>query len=222
MENLKITFKMDGTGVIMYPFTPIHLDGLLMAVSLDVLQTEDESQTMKQPTRDGKPSDIKIPLAKWRINGSWGWHASALFPIVKGQTIRYWRKKFRQDKAAGMFVQRPRLTSGIYHEYNTPMSVILCDEMFGYAVGNLEKVCNLVKRVKYIGTKRSIGRGRVLDHKIEVIDRDYSLVKDGKAQRFLPSECGSKYVRFRPPYWNNHGRKQACNVGDSYFLRGLR
>jgi hypothetical protein len=210
MENLKITFYMDGTGVVVYPDNPIHLDSLMTFVLSEMSNNENVV------TRESQPDDFDLPLEKWNIQNEWGWHASALFPQVKGETVLYWRKRFRQNESAGMFSLKPNLQSGAYREYNTPIPIILCSEIISYARGHKNKISDIIKNVKYIGQKRSYGRGRVIDFTIKKIKEDYSLIRNDKSQRFLPLKEGIKFIRVRPPYWNIVDRVKACNVGDIY------
>ncbi|MFH1641360.1 MAG: hypothetical protein ABIC04_00515, partial [Nanoarchaeota archaeon] len=79
-----------------------------------------------------------------------------------------------------------------------------------------KRVAQLLRRIKFIGQKGAYGKGAVVDVNVEVIDQDYSLVKDGKAMRFLPVEKGRRYGRIRPPYWNATERTDTCYVGEGY------
>ena len=61
VNNLKITFNLDGTGVYYDPYDPVHLDALL-AWALAPFHCKGEP-----PTRDSEPFDIPLPLDKWKI-----------------------------------------------------------------------------------------------------------------------------------------------------------
>lgn len=215
MNNLKITFQLDGTGVIMYPSSPIHLDSLMIWF-LAGLKAGPKDQLIE---RDSVPDDFNLPLKKWHINDSWGWCASALF--VEGtfaESTDHWRKRFRQSKGSGICAQNPNLKMGGYREYNSPIPVTLCRKLVAYAVGDRKRVHNIVRGIRRIGHKRNMGYGVVIGRKTEIIDDDFSLVKNGKAQRFLPQKSGRKFIRCRPPYWNNTNKIECCNVGDEYKL----
>lgn len=80
--------------------------------------------------------------------------------------------------------------------------------------GRIEQI--LRKNIKYLGKKRSYGKGKVIDIKVEIIDNDYSMIKDGCANRWLPDKNGTRFVRIRPPYWNRIDRVNCCEVGDGY------
>jgi hypothetical protein len=86
--------------------------------------------------------------------------------------------------------------------------------MEAYAHGNRKRVKQILRRgVKYIGRKSAIGKGGVLGIDVEWIDEDFSLTRDGKTVRLLPSTEGTRFVRPRPPYWNNCGRVMCLEVG---------
>jgi hypothetical protein len=65
-----------------------------------------------------------------------------------------------------------------------------------------------------LGRKRSVGKGKIVKITTEVIEKDYSVVKEGKAMRYIPQKGACRLVRPRPPYWNLFGRVPCCEVGD--------
>jgi len=209
INNLKITFNLDGTGVYYDPYEPIHLDALL-AWALAPFHCKGEP-----PTRDSEPFDIPLPLDKWKIGEEWGWKASALFPEdVTAESIQFWRKKFRQNRIE-LTEGSPNLQNGIYREYNTPIPLLLCHKLVAYAVGDRGRVNQILrKHIKYIGKKRAYGKGRVISVETEIIGNDYSMYKDGVSTRFLPSENASRRCRIRPPYWSNWRKVNCCEIGD--------
>lgn len=209
LKPLKITFHLDGTGVFYDPFEPTHLDGLL-AWSLAAYHVSGEP-----PRRDDVPADIPLPLARWDVGGSWGWHASAIMPEGEktAESLQYWRKRIREshlDLTSGS----PNRTNGIYRDWQMPMPLTLTKKMVAYAVGDRGRVHQILRRrVKYIGKKASIGKGRVVGVDCEVIDNDWSLVKGGVTMRWMPQTGGTRIVRPRPPYWNVVGRVECCEIG---------
>jgi CRISPR type IV-associated protein Csf3 len=209
LKPLKITFQMDGTGVVMYPQNPVHLDSLL-AWALYPGHLIDRGLE-----RNEVPEIQRLPLGEWHIGGHWGWHASALFPDRDIESLQYWRKKFRTNRIH-MTKGSPNLMSGKYKEYNMPMPLILCNTMTAYALGSRKRVSQLLKRIKYIGKKGAYGKGAIVGVEVEIIEQDFSLAKDRKAMRFLPKKDGNRYGRIRPPYWNATERIQTYYVGENY------
>jgi hypothetical protein len=210
--NFKVTFNLDGTGINYNEFEPIHLDALLCAIA-----AQDHPNFNPSLSRDEKPDDIFIPLQRSLINKSFVWHASALFPedVDVPETLRYWRKRFRTERAH-LTTGAPNLMRGVYRSYNMPMTPKLLHRLSAYFSGNIEKTEKLLKRITGIGHKRGWGYGRVLSYKIQETPDDHSLINCGVAMRYLPHPQGTKLVRPMPPYWNSFGRVKCRNVGEKY------
>jgi CRISPR type IV-associated protein Csf3 len=211
--KMKVTFHLDGEGLIYDKREPIHLDSLL-AYALAFYYCKCEP-----PTRDEEPTEIPLPLKKWHIGGEWGWKASALFPEGKVyEDIRYIRKKLREkyiDNCKGS----PNKKQGKYREHNIPITLQLCNKMIAYANGSGTEVRKLLKKhIRYLGKKRAYGFGKIRDIEVEEINEDYSLVKNGKAMRYLPKKSGIRRVRMRPPYWNIIERCNSCEILENYNI----
>lgn len=213
---LKVTFHLDGAGVLFDPAEPIHLDALL------VFAAAAHHKGAGELSRDQRPDDISIPLAKWRVGDTWGWCASALFP--DGQTaesLQFWRKKFRQNRVE-LTNGSPNLTNGTWREYNMPMPLVLCHTMVAWCVGDRRNVRHeLVRHIRHLGKKAAMGKGVVNDVTVERVEEDWSLVRDGKAQRWLPLPDGVRLCRARPPYWNQVDRVHMCEVGEPYDIKNI-
>lgn len=198
---LKITFYLDGTGIYYDFYEPIMLDALL-AAALCRFHVHGEP-----PGRDEEPFDVPLPLKRWKIEGTWGWHASALFPDGStAESVQFWRKRFRQSRVERT-TGSPNLTNGTYRDWNMPIPLLLTQRMVGYAFGEMGRIRHELRRsIKYLGKKRAHGRGAIIDIKVEEVNKDFSLKKDGVTMRWLPSQKGTRLVRPRPPYWNICGR----------------
>jgi len=207
--NLQIIFHLNGEGVYYDPAEPLHLDALLAwiligkYIKFDCIGKSDV------------PFDTPLPVEKWKLNRYWGWKTSALFPGSYFESIQYWRKKFRQDKIEYM-KGSVNLKQGRYREYNTPIRLIVTDKMIAYCNGDLKKVKKVLRKLKYLGKKTAYGKGKIIGLEIIEIPEDYSIVKDGKAMRWLPKKNGIRLCRCRPPYWNRIDRINCCEVGDKY------
>lgn len=204
---LKITFTLDGTGIYYDPCEPIMLDALL-AASLCRFHVHGEP-----PARDEEPFDVPLPLKRWEIGGTWGWHASALFPEgATAESLQHWRKRFRQNRVE-LTDGSPNLTNGAYRDWNMPIPLLLAPRMVGYAFGEMGRIRRELRRsVKYLGKKRAHGRGAVVGVEVEESPDDWSLAKDGVAMRWLPEPAGPRLVRPRPPYWNTCGRVMCAEI----------
>jgi CRISPR type IV-associated protein Csf3 len=205
--HFRVTLHPDAAGLYYDPGEPIHLDALL-AWALAPMQSPQRCLD-----RNERPFDVRLPLLRSNINGSDVWHASALFPDgVAHETLRHWRKRFRQARIENTSGS-PNLQNGIYREYNMPVPLLLAPRMIAYASGNRKSVKKLLRRhITALGKKRAYGYGRVTSIECEETPEDWSLVKDGRNMRWLPSPHGTRLVRPAPPYWNSVDRVMCAEV----------
>ena len=203
----KVIINLDGRGLLYDPNEPLHLDALLA-------WTLAPRQGLNVPSRSERPADVRLPLVRQRFGGTWVWRASAIMPDdAGGEDLRFWRKRFRSSRV-DITEGSPNLTNGPYRDWNMPMPVFLARRMVAYASGSRKRVKKALKEVKYLGRKRSMGYGKITGMEFERMEEDYSLMRDGVAQRWLPDADGPRLVRPRPPYWHPMGRVQCCEVGD--------
>jgi hypothetical protein len=213
---LKIRFELDGTGMYYDPMEPPMLDGILTAASIR-WHVHGEP-----PMRDEVPDVVPLPLKKWQMGEHWGWCASALFPGEETMhSLTHWRKRFRHHREH-LTTGSPNTKNGIYRDWNMPLPLLLTRSLVGFAFGESGKIRRELRRsVKYIGKKRGHGYGRVVAVEVVESEDDYSLVRYGKATRYLPDPAGDRMVRLVPPYWNNCDRVACCEIGEpapEFFL----
>jgi len=209
IKPLKVTFTTDGSGVYYDPNEPLMLDGLL-GWCLAPLHCD----STFPPSRDETPVDIPLPLGRWHLDGQWGWCASALFPEGDAEFVTWVRKRFRVNRAE-LVQGNPNLSGSVYHDRNLPFAMNLATRWVGWALGDRKRVEQLLrKNIRYLGKKRAAGHGRVVDVKVEWCEQDLSVLRDGRAQRYLPKKDGLRVVRPRPPYWNIVGAIPCCEIGE--------
>lgn len=213
---LKITFTLDGTGVYYDPFEPPMLDAIFCA-TLARRQHHGEP-----PARDERPFEYELPLKKWRARGTWGWHASALFPDPDcEETLVHWRKRLRQNRIE-ITQGSPNLTNGIYRDWNMPLPLLLTRHLTGWCLAAAHDGIGIAASIKHeltrsarwLGKKRAHGRGNVIHINVEHCEEDCSISRDGKFVRYMPQENGPRLVRPRPPYWNNWNRTPCAEIGE--------
>lgn len=208
-EPLQISFVLEGE-LYYDPQEPPMLDGILSWLLLPFKKQGEERKLEK----DGQVDEITLPLAIGERNGVRLWKASALFPDhVLTDGLRYWRKRGR-TQYMHLLHKSICTTNGACRDYNVPMPVISTNRLICWCVGNKALLKKELRRLKYIGKKRSQGVGRVSSYTVDHIEKDYSWTKDGMATRWLPDENGNRLVRPRPPYWNMTERVACCEVGD--------
>jgi CRISPR type IV-associated protein Csf3 len=209
--NFKVIFELDGRGVFYDPFEPPHLDDLLHSILIMLNGMTRDLQ------RDEPPDEVGLPLMQTMVNGHKIWNASALFPEGKSfETLEYFRKKYPLDRL-DLTTGSVNLQSGKDREYNQPLPLLCVPRLVAYASGNRKKVKRLLKKhIVAIGKHRAKGKGRIVNVECIETPENWSLVKDGKAQRYLPHEDGLRLCRIRPPYWNSVGRVSCCEIGQDY------
>ena len=209
--NFKIIFNMDGAGVIYDPFEPIHFDDVLTWAL-----APRQGVKVGDLRRDDVPAPVALPLLQKSVNGHRVWCASAIVPVGEtGEDLQYWRKRMRSGQL-DMTSGSPNTQNGTYRDWNTPMPIVLCTQMVAYASGSRKRVKKALKdELRYLGKKRAYGLGGIVSIEYEDMgEEDYSLLRDGKAMRWLPSLSGARMVRAKPPYWNRVDRVRCCEVGE--------
>jgi len=196
---------MDGTGAVLYPGMPVHLDSLLAGIWFT------NNGYTESITSFDVPDDPALSLKKWHIENEWGWCASALFPVNPFEALHYRRKRTNIDRVE--LTQGRIILDGLkMGNRNNPMPLVLCTEIIGYAAGDKEGVQELCRGVRNIGKDFARGKGRVNSFEIEEIEQNFSLWKDGKAMRYLPKKDGTRIGRIRPPYYNVNSMVKSCFV----------
>ena len=216
LKPLKITFELDAEGVLLDPFCPIHFDTLLDWCLSPM------NRTQGVPARHEAPEEIRLPLGTWHLGGVWGWCTSALFPVDADvqEEIRYIRKKVRTNRLS-LTTGTLNLKSGQTREWNLPLTLQHVRILEAWCLGEKQRFERLlIKNLRYLGKKRHRGLGRIEDIMVEECQQDWSVIRDGRAQRWLPDRNGLREVRVRPPYWNLTDRVLCCEVGDEYANSG--
>lgn len=160
---------------------------------------------------DGKPIYIGLPLTK-DDNGRY--MASLGFYRQYGQSTEYWHK--RQDMTTG-FAANHLLGAGIvsntmgpYKAYRMPQIIRLVSEIEFYAMGNAEKVEELLKYIVAIGKKPSAGWGLVREWEVQPWPEDwstkgpYGIMRPMPVDQYQPSPGESYVIRdcaIKPPAW---------------------
>ena len=146
------------------------------------------------------------------------------FPILNG--VKYFQKeqlikKFDHDIYAkhGVIVKNNKnvgLVNTLTHKNKNSFfsyERVLVENVVYYVRGDIEKVEKLLKRLKFLGKKSSLGWGKINQIEVKEIEYDYSIVKDGKLMRNIPvnnsfglkEDCVALF-RLTHPYWYSEGK----------------
>lgn len=196
----KVTFDLDGSGIVYNPSDPIHLDALVVAAAYFQYGA---ASGAPHATRDSPVADFDAPIRRENINGARVFRASALAPEgPEGSDQRYWRKQFRTCAAELCSTGSVDITTGMHRLHNNPYDLVLCHRMVGWIECERKAVKKLIRLVKAIGARRGSGHGRVVSARIEPSEEDRCVSWEGRATRYYPHPRGLRLVRPRPPYWN--------------------
>lgn len=213
MQPFRVTFDLDGAGLAMHSFNPIHIDALLGWAYAQLSGLAD-----RQPSRSDIPDDLPIPVRRVPVaENGWVFAASVLFPDgVTAEEVQYYRRKHRTAQANWTGGSRG-LRQTTYKDWNVSISLTLVSRLHAYVFGDMDACMELLETIRNLGFRRAHGHGKVLRVHAEAMAEDYSIIdQDGLAQRFLPDERGLRLVRLNPPYWNLHERVYCCEIGDDW------
>jgi CRISPR type IV-associated protein Csf3 len=128
----------------------------------------------------------------------------------------FWTKRFDQQYADIIDFEKRRgvvtTAEGKYKGYQMPIFTRHALHVHWYAVGNLERVADLLCDVTHIGKKGAQGYGRVNGWAVEPWPEDWSVRRNGQLTRAIPAQQGTLYG-VRPPYWKP-GNQCACVMPD--------
>lgn len=213
MRPLKITADLASEVV-----NPPMLDALLeWCMSLHVgrdlrLRHADEERA------DYKPGRLPTPLATRDVPG-FAWPVpccSSPIYCPAGEGVDYITR--RADMDPTLLREDARsihyTTMGEFKSYRLPLATQLVDRVVWFAVGDAGDVRRLLKQVRYIGKKRSIGYGAVAAWTVEDVEADWSWIAESPAGPVLmrPLPTGTRvpdgllgarqwYQGMTPPYW---------------------
>ena len=163
------------------------------------------------------PSDKVLPIDKLALplkKTKDVYHASvSIFkdPILKKDTI-YKRFTDKQTHHLTEKQQKGKIQTnrGHFKDFMINLPLLLTNKVLFYCNGDKKALKYLLKHLRGIGKKISIGGGRIRNIKVDSIDEDYSFYRDGEIMRPIPTKMKIPLVEgmklqmepYKPPYWN--------------------
>lgn len=220
MRPIRITAHIAG-GIVFHPAEGIAIDGpLAWAAVLERLGEEVFVQVdnAELARRTAEP-DPGVPLAVHREGGLWMYKAS-LAELVgyHGTDLRHWNKRF-DDAFAQAYIEsldlarsaKIQTNSGEFKSYHQPIYVEAVERLVWYAVGEPDKVRQLLDtHITHLGKHHNRGYGVVAAWEVEPCDgpEDRWLWReDGTPARAIPTAMLDDWTGevawagYRPPYW---------------------
>lgn len=171
-------------------------------------------------TTEEEPEDMDLPLGRCLTGSDWHWTASCAIPVAPEPDPEP-RTFYRVVDAAWSHraAERPlpyiHPSKGPHRDMMMPAPVVLCNAVQWHAIGNREEIERLLSGVKFMGRRRSVGEGRILEWEVEGLgvsstEEGWSHVHEGEIVRPCPEECAQAldvpyrlgWYALRPPSWH--------------------
>jgi CRISPR type IV-associated protein Csf3 len=211
MGNLRVV-AFPSAPIVCLPHEGLPLDGILSYAAGREQLGEDFYHL--DPRTDYVPIDL--PLEKRGAGERWFWAASfALWGDEAAEGTDHWNKRF-DDQRAETFADfggrkaQVVTSQGRFRSYHMPVPTFSVGRMEWFAVGDGEEVRRLLAGVTHVGKKTSQGFGRIREWQVEEAAEDWSVWKDGRLTRAVPTGSPElagatlydlRLCGFRPPYW---------------------
>lgn len=212
MEPLRITAHL-ATGYACAAPWGIALDGLLAS--------ELRAEQKNQLHADGKPiigamesdnpPDLPLPLARCTLDTTWHWAATCGAPTDPDvrPDIHTWTSRVDHRHLEHTTTSLPRTIperQGRYKATRMPLLVTPARSITWHAVGEPDRIADILDGITAIGKKRSQGEGHVLRWEVLVVDVDPFMAghcwPDGTLGRPTPPGC----LRGHPELATRQGR----------------
>jgi len=222
-QPIKITAHML-SAVAMDVSEGLTLDGpLLWGLILDrhgdaALSSPSAAEIADETSRP----DPEMPLAVHGDPGGWWCYAVSQAELIGhcGTDVVHWHKRF-DDTLADELIERGALdmgrrskintASGEFKAYRMPLYLELVDRLEWYAIGDRERIRDLLTRhIRHLGKKHARGHGAVIAWEVEPWDgpqdrwlwRSPGMPARPVPIQMLPDWSGHvTYAAFRPPAW---------------------
>jgi len=155
-----------------------RLDGLLEAVLAIYSAKGQPGYKIDRSSPCPPQCEIEIPLLRRRL-GSWqvGACSDPIYPECAAEYVEYFTKKLGVEYAP-LLEEENRLvvstTNSWTKSYRLPLRIRQIDRVAWFAVADRRELIKTLKRVEFLGKKRSYGYGRVSQWEATEISRDYS------------------------------------------------
>lgn len=212
--NLKITFKLSHNSDVV--LSNCAFDSVLAKLYFDKQKSEN--------TFNGD-YDQELPFLE-KTDGVY--HTS--FPIYKVKAFQNKTITKNFDKV-GFALMGGKVNfaieetgKGRFKAWFESFEAMVVDRVIYYVRGDIDTIYDLLKGLRHLGKKASIGMGKIKETSVEEINDDYSLIRNNTPMRNLPSiekyhnlnNSSKVLMPLNPPYWKNY-RGVECIVSNTYI-----
>jgi hypothetical protein len=188
----------------------LHLDGVIShLIRQRVAGGEVYDQPLKRVAHlpEGRMGPYVRTLARRGTAGAWLTCASVSFfgpdPEPRLRSLQSF-KRFEADGFPGR--SRVNLASGHYRTWLLRTVYPEAETVAFYGRGDLALVRDLLSDLTHLGNDTRVGWGRLAEVTVEPTGEDWSVVRDGRATRPIPTRMLARWdeeaaLAWRPPYW---------------------
>lgn len=194
MKPFKLTLTLSTPVAINHPW--LHLDGLLAHLSL-LHQLGQDYYLL--PTKEVVEVSYDTGLA--RI-GEMFCGSISFFEPADMFSMRYYKRPEIRDFPG----RRVDISRGHYRAWMLRHIYVAARVCMFHGRGDIETVWSLVYDLTHIGNDNRVGWGKIRDLRIEEMDEDWSVVREGRATRPIPVAYLRRWsdavpLAWKPPYW---------------------
>jgi hypothetical protein len=210
----------------------LHLDSILRHVIDERTYGRDADYSWDDEMRGNRTAAMRAAgtikylqvLDRYQADGDWLSCASVsqFFPEdTPYGTLQYF-KRFHAER----FPVRGKvnLSSDHYRAWMLKTIYLPCDTVTFYGRGLLGQVRDLVGDLTHLGNDVRIGWGEIADWTLEPTPEDWSLVRDGRAMRPIPTRMlrewdDEAWLTWHAPYWDRRKVEVCAPPGARVVLR---
>lgn len=193
----------------------LHLDSIIRHLVDERTYGADAGLAWDDAMRAGRRAAIRKAgtdrffqvLDRRHLAGDWISHASvSIFdpPETSYETLRYF-KRFEAATFPGR--GRVNLSSAHYRTWMLQTVYLPVETVTFYGCGKISQVRDLLGDLTHLGNDTRIGWGLIDDWSLEPVDEDWSLIREGVAQRPIPTRIlrtwdDEAWLTWHAPYWD--------------------
>lgn len=200
----------------------LDLSGLLASRQRDVdratMADQGYGRSAALPDSLGEePEDLSLPLGECTTGDDWHWLASCVMPVDPDGVDPRMFYRVLDSTWLHAAAERPLMYhhpgKGPHRDMMMPAPVLICSRLQWRAVGDPDRILELVRGIRAIGRRRSTGEGIVTRWQVEDMgdpDPAWAHAWQGDIIRPCPRECADElgvpyrlgHYALRPPSWN--------------------
>lgn len=221
-RNVLITAHLRGGVGLDLPYG-LDLAGILASRQRDLdradIMDRGLGRSMPLPDSTGEePEDLALPLGECSTGEDWHWLASCAIPVDVWEAVVP-RTFYRVLDSTWLHTaaERPLMyhhpSKGPHRDMMLPAPVVMCAALQWRAVGDPDRIHDLVRGITALGRRRATGEGAIRGWEVKDVgdaDPAWAHVDGEDIIRPCPTQCAESlgvpyrlgHYAIRPPSWN--------------------